>query len=290
LLLLAGAGVLIIFLAMSLPTLHLSEGKPFTLAQPASGGSLGAATLEGGDLLYWVVRGFVAFALIFLPIYIIQSMMSKRGRQRLIFYIIVFAALFYLADYLHNHPLDKKEEEQPPVVMGSQEIDGQTGQTPTEFLADPPSWLTIAIIATASVITVLVIVLVLVIIQRRRRKAPPTALEKLAETAQNTVAAIQSGGDFKLSVIRCYQQMMQVVKEEKGIAREASMTTREFEDQLIRRGMPQDAIRTLTRLFEQVRYGSLPSTPQDEELAVTSLSDIAIACGSQWSRVRHEDQ
>ena len=280
---LTGAVVLVILLAMSLPTLHLFQGEPFSLAQSPSGGTVGGASLEGGDLLFWVIRGFVALFVIFFPIYIIQSMMSKQGRRRLVFYIIMFALLFYFADYLHNHMPEKEPEEQDITAIGKQQIDGQNGQTPNQFLAEPPSWLTPVIIIAASLITVAVIVTILLIMQRRRRLLPPTALEKLAETAQTTVTAIQSGSDFKLTVMRCYQQMMQVVKEEKGIARETTMTAREFEDQLVKRGLPQDAIRTLTRLFEQVRYGSLPTNPRDEAVAVACLTDIVKACGGQWS-------
>ncbi len=280
---LTGAVVLVVLLAMSLPTLHLFQGEPFSLAQSPSGGTVGGASLEGDQLLFWLIRGFVALFLIFIPIYIIQSMMSKQGRKRLVFYIILFALLFYVADYLHNHLQPQQQQEQEITDIGKQEIDGQNGQTPNQFLAEPPAWLTPVIIITASVITVAVIVIILLIMQRRRRLLPPTALEKLAETAQTTVAAIQSGSDFKLTVIRCYQQMMQVVKEEKGIARETTMTAREFEEQLLKRGLPQDAIRTLTRLFEQVRYGSLPPSTRDEELAVACLTDIVKACGGQWS-------
>jgi hypothetical protein len=283
LLLLAGAGILVILLAMSLPTLKLFQGEPFSLGQPPPAATGSGAALDGSDLLLWILRGFAALALIFLPIYIITSLMSGRGRKRLIINIIVFALLFYLADYLHNHPLAKQQEQAPQTIGGMQQVDGQIGQATTQFLANPPSWLTVAIIVTASVITVAVIVAVILIVRRRRQQAPPSALEKLAEAAQTTAEAIQSGGDFKLSVIRCYQQLMQVVKEEKGIAREPTMTAREFEDQLVSRGLPQEAIRTLTRLFEQVRYGSLPPKPGDEAMALACLTDIAKACGSQWS-------
>ena len=65
--------------------------------------------------------------------------------------------------------------------------------------------------------------------------------------------------------------------------REETMTAREFEDQLVKKGLPQEAIRTLTRLFEQVRYGSAPPNPRDEVLALECLTDIAKACGSSWS-------
>jgi len=283
LLFLAGTGILVILLAMSLPTLKLFPGEPFSLGQPPPGVTGSGGSLEGGNILYWIIRGVAALTLIGLIIYVISSLMSGKGRTRLIVAVIMIAILFYVADYLHNHPLTKEEQPQPQSITGMQQLDEQDGKATTQFLANPPSWLTVAIILTASVITVAVIAAVIVIV-RRRRQAPPSALDLLAEAAQNTVTAIQSGGDFKVSVIRCYQQMMQVVKEEKGIARETTMTAREFEDQLVSRGLPQDAIRTLTRLFEQVRYGgSQPTDPHDEALALSCLTDIAKACGSQWS-------
>ncbi|HTP10892.1 MAG TPA: DUF4129 domain-containing protein, partial [Anaerolineae bacterium] len=83
------------------------------------------------------------------------------------------------------------------------------------------------------------------------------------------------GGDFKLTIVRCYQEMSRVVREERGLAREAAMTPREFEDYLASQGLPRAALNTLTRLFEQVRYGSLPAAAQEEALALTCLTEIA---------------
>ncbi len=102
---------------------------------------------------------------------------------------------------------------------------------------------------------------------------------QLAEAAQNTIESIQSGDDFEITVVRCYQEMSRVVEKQKGIARERAMTPREFEDRLIDRGLPQGAVQTLTRLFERVRYGSAPTGARELDLAVSCLTDIVNACG-----------
>jgi hypothetical protein len=62
------------------------------------------------------------------------------------------------------------------------------------------------------------------------------------------------------------------------------MTPREFEDRLINRGLPGESIKTLTRLFEQVRYGSLNANPGEEDQAVACLTDIVNYCRALENR------
>ena len=72
--------------------------------------------------------------------------------------------------------------------------------------------------------------------------------------------------------------MTRIVKQQKGIERESTMTVREFEDYLVSSGLPQEAIQTLSRLFEQVRYGGTSEDTPQEELALSCLTDIVNAC------------
>ena len=44
-------------------------------------------------------------------------------------------------------------------------------------------------------------------------------------------------------------------------------------------GLPGDAVRRLTRLFESVRYGDRKSPPKDVNEAVTCLNTILHYCG-----------
>jgi hypothetical protein len=103
-------------------------------------------------------------------------------------------------------------------------------------------------------------------------------LDDLAKEAQNAIEALKLGDDLRITVIHCYREMTRIVKQHKGIERETTMTVREFEDYLVRSGLPKEAIQTLSRLFEQVRYGGALADAHQEELALSCLTDIVNAC------------
>jgi hypothetical protein len=52
------------------------------------------------------------------------------------------------------------------------------------------------------------------------------------------------------------------------------MTPREFEEQLIHLGFPEENLVELTRLFEKVRYGDLTATKDEEAAAIKALEMI----------------
>ena len=56
------------------------------------------------------------------------------------------------------------------------------------------------------------------------------------------------------------------------------MTPAEFARELIHAGLPGDAVQTLTRIFERVRYGGHGTGPNEIKEAVTCLTDILKAC------------
>jgi hypothetical protein len=276
LLLLSTAGILILVLAMSLPNLVMSPGQPFSLAKSQSEESPAGGSLSGSEIFLWIFRSFVALALIFLPLYLVYSLMTTEGRRRLLLYLVLIGVLLLVADYLHNRPLNQNTQQQEQAMDTPQEWDAESGPE-TSLPTTPPSWLTLVVILAASISTGALIFVVIRFFQQRV-KTPELSLEKLAQEAQNAIESLHAGGDFKATVIQCYQEMSRVVKEEKGIARETAMTAREFEERLVSRGLPQEAIRILTRLFEQARYGSLPTDTRDETLAFSCLTDIVNAC------------
>jgi hypothetical protein len=99
----------------------------------------------------------------------------------------------------------------------------------------------------------------------------------LAFEVKTAIQAIQAGKNLSSTILHCYQQMIYIVQEEKGIEREESITPREFEAVLIKHGIPEESIRQLTRLFEKVRYGGKDPDAQDEQMAVSCLSSIRSA-------------
>jgi hypothetical protein len=277
LMLLSIACILILLLAMSLPNLVLSPGQPFSLGQPQAGAGGAEVLLPGSDIILLVFRGIIGLSLILLPPYIILSLLSKEGRGRLIADIVMIALLLLLAEYLRNHPLGDKPPVQEPSAAASPDTNFEAGPPSVIFQPTPPSWLTPVVILVAA--GVIVILLFMVIRYLQRRAIPSgSSLNRLADEAQNAIETLQAGGDFKITVLHCYQEMSRIVREEKGIERDTDMTPREFESRLVEKGLPKEAIRTLTRLFEQARYGNVTSGTREENLAFSCLTEIVNAC------------
>jgi hypothetical protein len=277
LLLLSIVNVFILILAMSLPNLVLSPGQPFSLggSQPETTGTSGI--LPGGDALLWVFRGTLALGILLFPLYVIYSMLTSKGRQRLLADVILISLLFLFATYLHDHALNQNTQNPQQTALTPQNLNAGSGQPSVIFSAVPPPWLAPVVILVASILVV-VIIFVAVRFLRRPPKSTETSLEKLAQEAQSAIEALQLGGDFKITVIQCYREMSRIVRDTKGIERDRAMTAREFEDWLISKGLPPESIRTLTRLFEQARYGSALESIHEVNLALSCLTNIVDVC------------
>lgn len=151
----------------------------------------------------------------------------------------------------------------------------------TAPIGNPPEqlyWFVVGFVA----LSVLFICLWLVREYYRR----PEPAHPLGNAADAAIQAIHDGQNLQNVIIQCYLNMIQVLKDEKGIEREQSITPREFEHWLSNHGIHAAAIRQLTRLFEMARYG--PQTPEqrDEAAAVECLSAISIYCKQGAERNR----
>ena len=286
--LLVMAGVFILILAMSLPGLVLAPGQPFSLGQstPDTPGDIGSS--PNGEILMQIFQGILALALILLPFSILYSLFTAEGRRRLIRYAIVIVLLLLAANYLQNLTLDAKPAEQIQDALLGPGLDQMPESNPvTDFPDEPPQWLTIVVILIVSILIVAFMGGIFWFFQQRG-KSPEFVLEKLAEEVQNAIVSIHQGGDFPMTIIHCYQEMGRVLKEEKGITREKFMTPREFEKRLMDKGFPRESIATLTRLFEQVRYSTIPTGIEEQNQALSCLADIVDACKAMGGRYERQ--
>lgn len=280
LLLLLLAFLLIQALAMGLPGVVLSPGEPFALGSSDSSGEGGLNPLLGENAFAWIIRGIWVLTLICIPFYIIVSLFTPEGRKRLRRDIFTIIFLFLLAEFLPNFLENAGIIQEPEEATLPDVLDQIATTQPTAtFSPDPPAWISVATILLATILISALIIGGLIFL-RRRKTSHKTPLEKLAGEAQNAMRAIRAGKDFISTIIRCYQEMVKVLEDEKGIYRETAMTPREFESNLIDKGFPREPIITITRLFEKVRYGSLTVDTGEENLAFASLSEIVAACQS----------
>lgn len=104
-------------------------------------------------------------------------------------------------------------------------------------------------------------------------------IKKLAGIARASLRDLSSGRDSTDVIMNCYYRMSEVVLDKKNIDRNSSITPREFVLQLENAGLPSDAVRRLTRLFESVRYGGHKSDPVAVNEAVACLTTILHHCG-----------
>jgi len=150
---------------------------------------------------------------------------------------------------------------------------------PVEFTPNPPPWLTFVVTIGLAVLVAAVLVGALWFFWRRRQR-PTSPLEQLAQEAQDALDALLAGSGVKNTVMRCYLEMARVLNEQRGIRRQRDMTPREFEHRLRDVGLPGEPVHELTRLFEEVRYGSKAPNEGEERQAIACLRAIVEACRS----------
>lgn len=99
-------------------------------------------------------------------------------------------------------------------------------------------------------------------------------LDTVALEARAARLALLGGRDFRDVILDCYRRMRVALEQESGIERELSMTAREFEALLEKKGVPQESVHRLTLLFESVRYGGRSPSPDEEGEAIGCLESI----------------
>ena len=105
------------------------------------------------------------------------------------------------------------------------------------------------------------------------------SLDEIARIARTSLNDLSTGRDSSDVIINCYLRMSDVVADKRKLRRELAMTPQEFAQRLERAGLPGEAVRRLTGLFEIVRYGDRKSAPKDVTEAVTCLNTILHHCG-----------
>ena len=265
----------IVLLASGLPSLDLEyDDRQLPTMPRAQGGGNGSG---GSSRVFEVaVRVFFIVAGAALPFAIILYLVSPGARRRLLRDLI--ALLIVLL------PLYLLWRAEPGTFEGLGEFRAQPA--PAEelpaapevaYTPEPRQWLLVVATVVAALLVTGIVTAVGWTLWRRSQR-PATSLDKLAEQAEEAIDAIEAGADLEDTVSRCYVEMMEVLREERGLQRERAMTPREFEARLETAGVPATQVRRLTHLFEQVRYGSKRLGKEEERQAVVALTSIIRYC------------
>lgn len=270
----------LLLLAAGLSSIPFEGVRHFTFRPPAAQGPGGALDRAAAQRLQII---FYMFLILYLLV-ILSLFLTREGRVRLMAFIVLFTVVS-LCVYAVGSLLT--EEEPPPgpaVARTSELLPEEPGvETTVEVipldempLPSTPSWLVtlVGVILPAALVGA-VLGLLWLILRRRRAHSLP---EALAEHAQEAVDALEAGGDLSNVIIRCYAQMSKVLFDERSLMRHTAMTPREFEQMLLRVGLPAEPVHTLTRLFEEVRYGGISPDSASVEQALESLRAIVAHC------------
>jgi len=210
---------------------------------------------------------FLAFALIQQTRY--QPMPAARRNNilavllQLIFLVLAFLVIRRKILEDENNPFSAGQL-QPPEITFNGELDRIPVNIP-ESLAFLVGF------------TLLGLIVLLILWFTRKRAKPSNVFQKIELEAINAISEIDDGADLRNVILRCYYEMNQAVETQRGIKRADGMTPREFENQLVLLGIPQEPVLQLTRLFEDVRYGEKDMGSETEDLARKCLSAIASA-------------
>jgi hypothetical protein len=277
----------LIFLStgLSKSTLQRSQPFPVWIFSNLEPGEVPPGEVRSGEVptlpvSLWYRLGF--FILIgLLTLWIITFILHPEARKRMLIRMIGYLTLLLIISLVYsklNPPELVNQNGGDDVEIGPSGIFTQEEPpvTPT-LVADPPQWLVVTI-------TLAFIILILGVIwfvwQRRPwRTTLESPKQLLALEARRAIETLQAGSDLKDTVLRCYQEMSQVLKEQRGIQRQKGMTPREFEKHLVEIGLRDEHIRRLTRLFEGVRYGDNVSSERDKREALDCLRAIVRAYG-----------
>jgi len=104
-------------------------------------------------------------------------------------------------------------------------------------------------------------------------------LQEIARIARSSLRDLSDGRESTDVILNCYFRMSDVVADKRNLQRGLGMTPSEFAIRLEQSGLPGDAVRRLTKLFEAVRYGERKAGPKDVNEAVACLTTILQYCG-----------
>ena len=135
-----------------------------------------------------------------------------------------------------------------------------------------------------SIIMAVLIVTILYSVWHRIQVRRPDQLERIALEANSAAADLQAGANLEDTIKRCYFEMSKALHNYQGLSRERGMTPREFESSLQGMGLPEGNVSRLTRLFEEVRYGSKVMARETEHEAVDLLNAIVQDCRMQFEK------
>ena len=233
----------------------------------------------GPGLVIPAWRYFLFAGLLFLILAIIMFFLDPELRKnilrRLLRIALAVLMTWYLITYFYNRgSLQQLFRLIPPAAgAGTAQTNPASALVYTQPQINP--WL---VFAVSFAIGLALVLIGWIIYTRRLQPHARQAMDQVADIAQDALNDLGPGRNWDDAIVRAYIRMNEVVVTERGLIRQPGSTPREFAHRMERIGLPGEAVRALTNLFETVRYGGKTSSPADRDLAASALSAIVHYC------------
>lgn len=267
-------------LAIGLKSMSFEQAQEFGQAEAQA---TGAASLQLVDSILMVPleTQLIAWTLFVLMFVLIGLLLSPEWRKRLI-RIAIRVAITYWALYLlftQYRDVLLQMGVNLAALGGTPAATGTGEPLPTFTPPETSSGLIYLLSFAVAVVLIVVAWKGYGLWKELQPHGSSESMQKLAQIARSSLSDLSAGRDTSDVILNCYQRMGEVVSQKKNLARKESMTPGEFAARLEGAGLPGDSVRTLTRLFESVRYGARKPDPKMEQEAVVCLTAILHYCG-----------
>jgi hypothetical protein len=269
------AGLIAIFVALaaSVGGVTLRDGEQFRLQRETEARVIEATGVS--TIMMLILQTAFAIAWLLVPVAIILAIVTRQGRATLLRIAIMSVVLLLIMRTSDGLGLGRLVRQGDTTALAAPQADAAVESLPVPEPPAPPSeWL---VIAASAVVSVALLALAFWVYKRGQSRHAGREDNRLAEHAQSALDALRGGAALTETIQRCYHEMCATVARDRRIERGAAMTPAEFQMLLVGRGMPSDAVGTLTRLFEQIRYGAVTADVQQQQQAIDSLEKIAAA-------------
>jgi hypothetical protein len=272
-----GGLIALILLSAALRDFTFRPPEPFSF-NFGQAGPLSLPAQPENELPLWKLLLFGA--LLFFIFLVLLLLLDPETRKLLLKKLFRFAlsvvAIWIALQYAYEHGSLEKTVD---LLMGNGKNAPTAPQAPPIPEYVPPQinpWL---VFAVSFGIALALVLIGWFIYSRRQKPGQPLSLDEIAGIAREARDGLQDGGNWDNAIVRCYVRMNEVVTQERGLVRQLGTTPAEFALRLERAGLPGEAVRTLTGLFEGVRYGGKTTGPADRDMASAALSAILHYCG-----------
>lgn len=238
----------------------------------------GAGFTGPPDIAMWRYLLFAALAILIVAIIfvLLDPELRKKLLLRVVQIVIWMLAIGFLLNFaFENGKLNQQSGDNGGPPGWSQSTFNQ-GDAPVYSPPEISPWVTYTV---SFAIGLGLTAVGWLIYSRRQKNSGSSARFELAGIARQALEELKPGGNWDDAIIKAYVRMNEVVVSERGLLRQPGNTPREFALRMERVGLPGEAVRTLTSLFEGVRYGNRSSSLTERDLAAAALSAIVHALG-----------